>query len=157
MGIEIERRFLVTDEAWIQACHLILPKDIVQGYLVSGPVSLRVRRTTYNGHSRTMIGIKGVGEIERPEFEYIIPENDFVDMLELCGSMLIKKKRYCIRDGHDWEIDEFSGIHEGLVIAEVELLFSDEPVDVPQWAGKEITGDVRYSNAYLAEHGAWWR
>ncbi|MBT8042394.1 MAG: hypothetical protein KJN98_04435, partial [Pontiella sp.] len=90
--------------------------------------------------------------ISRPEFEYPIPESDAVELLKLC-SHVVEKARYHIPYGSLlWELDVFSGDNEGLILAEVELESEEQAVDLPVWIGAEVTGDVRYYNAYLASH-----
>jgi CYTH domain-containing protein len=160
MGTEIERKFLVKGDAWREAkTHFnMAPEDITQGYLVTGPVSVRVRQTLYDGYDIVEVCIKGPGTIQRPEFEYDVNEEDFDGILALCGSKIIKKTRHFVdHAGKCWEVDVFSDVHSGLVTAEIELYKVDDDIAVPPWIGKEVTEDIRYSNAYLAEHGAWWK
>ena len=72
---------------------------------------------------------------------------------ELCCRPLIEKNRYRVRHaGVDWEIDEFQGENEGLVVAEVEVVREDQCLDLPPWLGAEVTSDSRYYNADLVEH-----
>jgi adenylate cyclase len=93
---------------------------------------------------------KTVG-MARSEFEYPIPLAEAALLLDqLCLRPLIEKTRYTLSfGGHVWEIDEFSGDNQGLVMAEVELTSADEQVELPPWIGKEVTGDRRYYNASL--------
>jgi adenylate cyclase len=89
-----------------------------------------------------------------PEFEYDLPEEDARFLLEnLCLRPLVEKTRYHVgaADGHVWEVDEFHGANDGLVVAEIELDAPDEPFDKPDWVGKEVTADSRYTNARLVE------
>ena len=55
-------------------------------------------------------------------------------------------------EGSIWEIDEFHGVNEGLVVAEVELEDADQVIRTPEWIGDEVTGDPRYYNANLIAH-----
>jgi CYTH domain-containing protein len=79
----------------------------------------------------------------------MIEANEMIDLL--CEKPIIEKYRYSFySDGHEWEVDEFLGENEGLVIAEVELDTSDELVNLPAWIGEEVTGDTRYYNSMLS-------
>ena len=74
-------------------------------------------------------------------------------MKEFCPSGGVEKLRYLVEyEGKRWEVDEFIGVHAGLVIAEIELSSADEFFALPPWLGKEVSGDFHYSNSYLAEH-----
>jgi CYTH domain-containing protein len=146
MGIETERKFLVSGDAWRS---LADPVPYAQGYLASGSgVTVRIRIAA----NHAFITVKGPVEgISRAEFEYIVPVNDAREMLRLCPSPIIEKTRRSIPHGsHVWEIDEFGGENLGLVIAEVELSSPDEAVSIPPWIGAEVTGDPRYYNSNLA-------
>ena len=85
------------------------------------------------------------------EFEYQIPKEDAMDMFEhLCGSGIIEKTRHYIETpNHTWEIDEFHGRNQGLVVAEIELESEDEQFDIPEWIGEEVSDDPRYYNMNL--------
>ncbi len=150
MAIEIERKFLVRDDTWraqVESASLI-----AQGYLVAEPgITVRVRRRGDQG----FLTIKGAAEgIGRSEFEYQIPLADAQALLrDLCVRPPLEKVRHLIPfAGHLWELDVFAGANAGLVMAEIELTAEDEPFDLPDWAGDEVTGDPRYFNAYLAHH-----
>jgi CYTH domain-containing protein len=92
-------------------------------------------------------------KIKRHEWEYEIPVEDAEEMLQLCENTLIEKKRYLVQVGkHTFEVDEFYGKNEGLLIAEVELESEDEPFEKPEWLGAEVTGNVRYYNSFLSIH-----
>jgi adenylate cyclase len=147
MGVEIERKFLVADASWKNiaddgvACR--------QGYLVSDEQkTVRVRIIG----TEAFLTIKGeTTGISRTEFEYPIPVEDAEAMLELCGN-LIEKMRYFIECADvTWELDVFEGANQGLVMAEVELKSEDQAFELPPWAGEEVSGDIRYYNAYLAQ------
>lgn len=146
MGVEIERKFLVQDESWKVGAGEGL--DCRQGYLMSnGEKTVRVRIMG----DKAYLTIKGPVEgISRSEFEYEIPVEDAEDILALCGHP-IEKTRYLIKHaGMRWELDVFAGANEGLVMAEVELASEGQLFELPPWAGEEVSGDIRYYNAYLA-------
>lgn len=145
MGKEIERKYLVEGMDWRRLAEGVLYR---QGYLSSAPqCNVRVRIA---GEKATLT-IKGPPRgIGRPEFEYEIPMADAREMLELCERPLIEKKRYRIaHDGMTWEVDEFSGENQGLVVAEIELQSEQQEFTKPPWIGREVTQDTRYLNASL--------
>ncbi len=151
MGQEIERKFLVTGDAWRT---LGEPVCIRQGYLCSGPE--RVVRVRTAG-DRAWLTIKGVNfGATRREYEYPIPLGDATELLEIdgfCERPLIEKRRTRIPLGEVvWEVDEFLGENQGLIIAEVELRDPEQPVALPAWIGAEVTGDARYYNNNLLAH-----
>ena len=147
MGVEIERKFLVRNRDWF--ARIYSSARIRQGYLVNErDLSVRVR----TAGNEAWLTIKGPARgMSRPEFEYPIPRADAEQMLNnLCRKPLIEKTRYWLHhDDHTWEVDVFEGDNAGLVIAEVELGTTDEAVDLPPWAGTEVTDDPRYLNANL--------
>ena len=148
MGEEIERKFLVTGDAWrAQASGT----RFRQGFLSTDPDrTVRVRVAGARG----MLTIKGrtVGA-RRPEYEYEIPLDDAEQMLDsLCERPLIEKVRFELRAGaHLWEIDVFEGDNAGLDVPETELQSEDETFERPDWLGEEVTDDPRYFNANLVE------
>jgi adenylate cyclase len=87
----------------------------------------------------------------RREYEYEIPMADANEMLdELCEKPIIEKTRFKISHaGLTWEIDEFAGVNQGLIVAEVELESEDQNIDFPPWVGEEVSGDPRYFNSNL--------
>lgn len=146
MGEEIERKFLVSGEAWRQTAEGTRYR---QGFLSTEPErTVRVRVAGPRG-SITVKG-KNVGA-RRAEFEYEIPVADAERMLDtLCKRPLIEKVRYVLAVGaHTWEIDVFEGDNAGLVVAEIELRREDEAFERPEWVGDEVTGDPRYFNSNL--------
>ncbi|MFT5702011.1 MAG: adenylate cyclase [Desulforhopalus sp.] len=149
MGHEIEKKFLITSDAWRG---LGAGKEYCQGYLSSGKgTSLRIRTIGERG----IITVKGPNEGgTRLEFEYDIPYTDALEMLEqLCHKPLIEKTRYKILfGGFIWEVDEFKGENAGLIFAEIELESIDQAFDIPDWIGEEVTGDPRYYNANMVSH-----
>ena len=149
MPKEIERKFLVETEDWRglgEAMHFR------QGYLSTHPErTVRVRMAG----DRAWITVKGLSNgPERSEYEYGIPCSDATEMLEtLCLRPLLEKRRTRIPvGGLIWEVDEFLGENAGLIVAEVELKSSDQPVTPPPWIGREVTGDVRFFNSSLSEN-----
>ena len=151
MGIEIERKFLLRDADVVSGTEGQL---IRQGYLAAGPVTVRVRVTESGTTAAATLTVKSPMEnTRRSEFEYAIPTHDAEEMLALCVGPPVQKHRYRLAfAGHTWEIDIFSGANAPLMLAEVELSEVDEPVELPAWVGTEVTDDIRYQNAYLAEH-----
>ena len=150
MPLEIERKFLIVKDLWY-ALKKPVGEDITQAYLVNEPGRvIRIRVTASNA----FITIKGPTEnATRHEYEYSIPGEDALEILDLFGTNKIEKTRYRIEyHGHLWEVDEFFGENDGLVIAEIELKSPDEPFDKPPWLGEEVTEDHRYYNSYLSEH-----
>ncbi len=148
MGIEIERKFLVRDRSVLTGSTGIPYR---QGYLSTDPErAVRVRRTGDHAY----LTIKGRSEgAARPEFEYEIPAADAEQLLALSKGALIDKTRHRVdHGGLTWEIDVFAGANAGLVVAEVELPSLDWVVEIPDWAGEEVTADPRYYNANLVEH-----
>lgn len=148
MGIEIERKYLVADDGWKTAAG----EGVVckQGYLTAeSDVTVRVRIMG----DKAFLTIKGATQgVSRPEYEYEIPLVDGVELLGLCGP-LVEKTRYRIRHDSDvWALDVFSGANTGLIMAEIELESEEQEFDHPVWAGKEVSDDPRYRNAYLAQH-----
>ncbi|MEP3890376.1 MAG: CYTH domain-containing protein [Hellea sp.] len=145
MGIEIERKFLVTGQAW----KIGTPTLFIQGYLnhdKNRTVRIRI------AGDEAMITVKGltVG-MRRAEYEYLIPVTDAKDMLELCEGPLIEKKRWLVSAGNlTWEVDEFMGDNQGLVVAEIELEDESQSFEMPVWVGKEVTDDARYYNSSLS-------
>ena len=144
MGIEIERKYLVKDSSYKQMC--CSKSDIRQGFLSRVP-ERTVRVRVYN--DKGYITIKGKGEgASHPEFEYEVPLDDALQMLELCEPPVIVKTRYIVTyDNNRWEVDEFHGDLQGLVVAELEIPSEDYRFTLPPFIGKEVTGDPRYFNS----------
>lgn len=146
MALEIERKFLVTSNAWRSLAPGVLYR---QGYLSSHKE--RTVRVRIAGN-QAFLTVKGITTgATRHEYEYPIPVQDASEMLDgLAEHPLIEKWRYRIPAGpHTWEVDEFLGVNTGLVVAEIELGHEDEPFDRPDWIGEEVTDDARYYNANL--------
>jgi len=148
MALEIERKFLVLDTSFKHEA--FSSSHIRQGYICSGQgrtVRIRIRDT------RAYITIKGPslnGGLSRYEFEQEIPFADAEDLMLLCEPGIIDKTRWLVTSGrHTFEVDEFHGDNDGLVIAEVELGSEDEAFQKPAFIGQEVTGDRRYYNSHL--------
>jgi adenylate cyclase len=152
MAQEIERKFLVCGDFKTEAYR---STRIIQGYLSSHPE--RIVRVRVKGDTG-FITIKGQTNdtgVSRFEWEKEIPADEALALLALAEPGQIDKTRYLVKntDGrHVWEVDEFHGDNEGLVMAEIELADENEPFDKPNWIGKEVTGDHRYYNSMLKEH-----
>ena len=149
MAQEIERKFLVVGDAWRA---LAAETSYRQGYLATAKGrTVRVRRAG----EKAYLTVKGPSAgASRAEFEYEIPTGDADAMLEtLCVRPLIEKTRRKIPfEGLVWDVDEFAGDNEGLVVAEVELTEEGQEVSLPDWVGEEVTHDPRYFNANLVAH-----
>ena len=150
MAKEIERKFLVNGDFKSEAFKSI---RIIQGYLSSVPErTVRVRVKGDKG----FITIKGIGNasgITRYEWEKEIPVEDVKELLLICEPGVIDKTRYLVKAGeYTFEVDEFHGDNEGLIVAEVELPDENAPFERPDWLGEEVTGDVRYYNVMLVKH-----
>lgn len=148
MGREIERKFLVAGNGWRSNSGV----EIRQGYLNDDKErTVRVR----TAGDQAWLTIKGITRgATRSEYEYAIPFEEAEMLLdELCLRPLIEKRRYRVaHDGDLWEVDEFFGDNEGLVVAEIELESEDQPFSRPDWLGEEVTGDPRYYNVNLVSH-----
>ncbi len=151
MAQEIEKKFLVTSEAFkTEASKQI---RITQGYLSSIPArTVRVRIKGKSG----FITIKGIGNdsgATRFEWEKEIPVTEVEELLKICEPGVIDKTRYEVKAGnHTFEVDEFYGENQGLVVAEVELQAENDHFEKPAWLGEEVTGDVKYYNSMLMKN-----
>ena len=149
--IEIERKFLVTSEAFKALAHS--KHQIAQGYLNSNPErTVRIRILGESG----FLTIKGKGNesgMTRFEWETEISLQEAKPLLTLCEKGVIHKTRYEVKAGkHVYEVDVFSDDNEGLIIAEIELTAENETFEKPDWLGQEVTRDNRYYNAYLSQN-----
>ncbi len=155
MAVEIERKFLLASDAWRQEVERSM--EMKQGYLSrDAQSSVRVRVC----EGRAQLGIKSTRDgIHRLEYEYDIPLEEAEELLRLVAHRpIIHKTRHIVRHGrHRWEIDEFHGENQGLVVAEVELGHGDEPFERPSWLGGEVSTDARYYNSNLSKvpYSAW--
>lgn len=148
MALEIERKFLVLDDSYKHEA--FSSSHIRQGYICSErgrTVRIRIR------DSKAYITIKGPsldGGLSRYEFEQEIPLADAEHLLLLCEPIIIDKTRWLVKSGeHTFEVDEFHGENEGLVMAEVELNNTQDTPQIPHFIGQEVTGDRRYYNSQL--------
>ena len=146
--IEIERKFLVTSDAFKKEA--FAQNRIAQGYLSSVPErTVRVRIKGDKGFL-TIKGASNETGLSRFEWEKEIPVDEATALLKLCEKGIIDKTRFEVKIGnHIFEVDEFYGENEGLIIAEVELSSETETFEKPIWLGKEVTNDIRYYNSYL--------
>ena len=149
--IEIERKFLVKSPEFKEQATGC--SHFVQGYITSPPAkTVRVRIAD----DKAYLTIKGSGSasgMSRFEWEMEIPGRDALALLGICEGGVIEKDRYFVPfAGHTFEVDEFFGDNEGLVMAEVELSSEDEAFEKPEWLGQEVTGDSRYYNSSLRKH-----
>jgi len=153
MALEIERKFLIKNDDWRKSAGEGVP--YVQGYIFN--VDEKVLRIRIAG-DEAFVTIKGLTEVKesiaRLEYEYSIPMQDAKEMLErLCSEGKVEKLRYKIPyKGFVWEVDEFKGNNQGLIIAEVELEKETNFVSLPSWVGDEVTSDIRYNNSFLAKN-----
>lgn len=155
MHIETERKFLVKDSSYKQLA--VKAYRIKQGYIAhDGGNTVRVRIRDNQG----FLTIKGpsMNGISRFEWEREIPLQEAEELFLLCRGGAIDKTRYIVPEGDTlpsgkyFEVDEFYGDNEGLVMAEIELDSPDEPFEKPSWLGEEVTGDRRYYNSHLLVH-----
>lgn len=146
MALEIERKFIVNDDSFRQIAYKSI--SIRQGYLSRIPErTIRVR--TIDDKGFLTIKGKNIG-IVRNEFEYEIPLADALEILTMCVPPILEKTRYLIKyDNLTWEVDEFHGAHQGLIMAEVELSTKDTEITLPPFIGKEVTGNPEYYNSNL--------
>jgi adenylate cyclase len=148
MGVEIERKFLVDLEKWGQVGK---PEGTHyrQGYLLSDEKeTIRVRISDKEG----FFNLKSkVSQLSRKEYEYKIPLQDGIEILDAFTKHGTEKTRYKIPvAGKTWEVDVFVGDNEGLIVAEIELESEDEKFEKPDWVTKEVTDDGRYTNSSLS-------
>ena len=148
MSQEIERKFLVKDDSYKQMASSF--SHIIQGYIcrtTGRTVRVRLR------DEKAYLTIKGPspdGGLSRYEWEHESPGREALELMQLCERGVIDKVRYLVPyGGHTFEVDEFFGANEGLVMAEVELDAVDEAFERPPFLGEEVTGDRRYYNSCL--------
>ena len=148
---ETERKFLVLSDAF--KAQAVASHRIRQGYIArDNGNSVRIRIKDSTG----ILTIKGpsADDISRTEWEIEIPLADAEALLKLCHGGIIDKTRYIVPEasGRVFEVDEFYGDNEGLIMAEIELENADDPFEKPSWLGKEVTGDRHYYNSFLSLH-----
>ncbi|MBO4465528.1 MAG: CYTH domain-containing protein [Bacteroidales bacterium] len=151
MALEIERKFLVTGEYKSLA---VSHSRITQGYISSASGrTVRVRIRGDKGYL-TIKGPSALGGLSRFEWEREIPVADAESLMSICEPGVIDKTRWLVPAGdgvHTWEVDEFHGDNDGLVVAEIELRSEDDTFEKPSWLGEEVTGDRRYYNSMLTK------
>ncbi|MGN0189378.1 MAG: CYTH domain-containing protein [Candidatus Cryptobacteroides sp.] len=158
-NIEIERKFLVRDLSFKERA--VGSRHLIQGYISREKGhTVRVRLDD----SKAWLTIKGAGSangMSRSEWEWEIPAQDALGLLRICQGGVIDKTRHLVpvfgggceaSEGRFWEVDEFHGANEGLVVAEIELASENENFPVPDWIGEEVTGDRKYYNSMLSVH-----
>lgn len=148
--IEIERKFLVTSNSYKEESFNVT--RIIQGFLNRDPertVRVRIR------NNKGVLAVKGLSSnngLSRFEWEKNISKKDAKALLEFCEKGIIDKLRYEVKCGdHTFEVDEFFGDNEGLIIAEIELSSEDEQFNRPSWLGEEVTGQTQYYNSQLSK------
>lgn len=148
--IEIERKFLVLSD--IYKSEAIGKERIVQGFLNTDPSrTVRVRISGDYGFL-TVKGKSNESGTSRFEWEKEITVHEAENLLQVCEEGIIEKMRYRVQSGiHTFEVDEFLGANEGLVIAEIELNNENEKFHKPSWLGQEVTGNARYYNSQLSK------
>ncbi|WP_320673587.1 CYTH domain-containing protein [Prochlorococcus sp. MIT 1341] len=148
MSLEIERRFLVASDDWKSKANG--SKSFRQCYLLASETGIIVRVRIISNH-QSWLTIKAPAKgIANHEFEYLIPNKDAQTLWTVSQHRLVKTRYQLAIDGGDWIVDCFEGENFPLVLAEVELPTEDFPVDIPEWCGEEITGEISFSNASLA-------
>jgi adenylate cyclase len=159
MPQEIEHKYLVLSDAW--RAEVRSSRRIRQGYFISDGVrSVRVRTAGAHAWFTVKSGARVIdGASQRAEFEYSIPLVDADYMLDhLCTQPLVEKIRHEVEHaGLLWEIDEFLGANDGLIMAEVEVDDAQQRITLPAWAGREVTSDPRYFNSYIGKHPGFWK
>ena len=150
-GLEIERKFLVVGDDFKRQAYS--SSRIKQGYICSGHGrTVRVRIRDARGYL-TIKGPSADGGLSRYEFEKEVTLEEAEQLMKLCEPGIIDKTRYLVKSGdHTFEVDEFYGENEGLVMAEVELRSADEHFEKPDFIGREVTGDRRYYNSHLRKY-----
>lgn len=147
MAIEIERKFLVIRHKLPALQNGTL---IQQAYIpTTNNTTVRIRLAG----EQALLTIKTRAiNLTRLEYEYSIPVADAREILdEVCSAHLVEKQRYLVQHaGLTWEVDVFQGSNDGLIVAEVELEQEDQRVDLPPWAGEEVSHDLKYNNRSLA-------
>lgn len=150
MNQEIERKYLVNGESYKQMA--VAHHHICQGYISrekTGTVRVRI---TDNKAYLTIKGKPTAGHFARYEWEKEIDVIDAQELMKLCQGTIIDKTRWIVpatEKGLKWEVDEFHGKYEGLVVAEIELESEEQTVELPAFVGKEVTDDPRYYNANM--------
>lgn len=150
MSIEIERKFLVSNDSF--KSESFKNSSIKQGFLNSNKNRIvRVRISDTKGYL-TIKGLSSEDGTTRFEWEKEIPFQEAVSLLKLCEKGVIEKTRFFVKsESHIFEIDEFTGENEGLIVAEIELKNSKESFSKPNWLGREVTGVTKYYNSEISK------
>lgn len=146
---EIERKYLIANPSWRE--EIIRSMRIAQGYLCSRRVTARIRVCDEKG-ILTFKGKSHDGGLSRFEWEREIPLGVAELLLGRCSGVVDKVRHIVKYEGHTFEIDEFKGANEGLIVAEVELSSHDETIILPSWCGDEVTGERCFYNSFLSKH-----
>lgn len=148
MAKEIERKFLVRNDGWKTG---VTSRTTIRQAYIAAEADRSVRIRTRNDETAQLTMKFGTSHLTRDEFEYPVPYQDALEMIEFATGNVIEKTRYTVDfEGFTWEIDVFEGAYRGLVIAEVEMASEQDDPLLPSWLGREVTGDKRYSNQALA-------
>ena len=149
MAIEIERKFLIKEKPFSIAKRSL---KINQGYIINEKSKVIRVREKGDDYFLTIKG-NNIG-ISRLEYDFPISKEDAKELIfHFCKTTLIEKTRHYIEHkGHTWEVDEFHGKNNGLIVAEIELESEDEKFEIPDWVGEEVTQDDRYYNMNLSIH-----
>lgn len=155
MAKETERKFLLNDDSWRTLVHS--SAFFCQAYIPTLPGRKHITARVRLAGEKAFLTLKNSpaesSSFSRSEFEYPIPAEDAKILLEeFCGKKVEKTRHIVFHEGNKWEIDEFSGDNQGLIIAEIELQSEDSVFIKPAFLGKEVTFDYRYSNSFLAEN-----
>jgi adenylate cyclase len=147
MALEIERKFLVTDDCW--RGQVLRSERLIDGLLATSK-GRKVRVRLYADRATIAIKTRKKGRV-RFEYEYAIPIGDARHMLETeCGrSVLAKTRHYVPHAGYTWEVDEYEAPLDGIVLAEVELKSEDEEPPLPAWVGADVTSDPAFQKTRL--------
>ncbi len=153
MAVEIERKFLILKDQWLLAKQQqnLQGSIFKQAYLNSTPE--RTVRVRIQG-KQAFLTIKSKNSgISRQEFEYPIPTNEAEELLLLCETPALEKIRYQVNyQDRTWEVDEFHGENQGLIVAEIELQTETEEFCLPPWLDREVSNDPRYFNSQLSKY-----
>ena len=141
MALEIERKFLVIDDSWKNS---IIRSVHIRDGLIASDNGRKVRVRISNQSATITIKGQHVG-VARPEFEYSIPLSDAEELLRMCGSRHLEKRRYFVpHEGLNWQIDVYEGMLKGFVLAEIEMKTANQTFNVPRWIGREVTTDPKF-------------
>tara|TARA_B100000214_G_C23611552_1_gene465323 strand:+ start:20 stop:520 length:501 start_codon:yes stop_codon:yes gene_type:complete len=149
MGIEIERRFLVNNEDW--RSQVILSEKFNQAYLNSNLNEWATRIRIIDNKKAFLTLKSSLNGLVNNEYEYLIPIKDAIELIEMSTHKIMKTRYQLKINNKNWVVDLFDGSNSSLKIAEIELDYESEDIQVPSWCGQEITGIKSLSNASLAK------